>query len=85
MGSNGKESPWMEGTTFPSCLSVYDLVYTPAVTTFMAQAREADVQAVGGIGMLVRQGALSFESWTGVAPPLDVMEQAARQALARRP
>jgi shikimate dehydrogenase len=31
--------------------------------------------------MLVRQGALSFEIWTGVKPPVDVMERSARNAL----
>jgi shikimate dehydrogenase len=85
MANHRKESPWMEGTAFPPCLSVYDLIYSPTVTAFMAQARAADVLAVGGLGMLVRQGALSFERWTGIAPPLDVMEKAAQEALARRP
>jgi shikimate dehydrogenase len=84
MADHAKDSPWMMGAAFPPCLSVYDLVYNPAVTAFMAQAQAAGVQAVGGLGMLVRQGALSFESWTGIAPPLDVMENAAREALAGR-
>jgi shikimate dehydrogenase len=82
MANRGNESPWMEGAAFPPCVKVYDLIYNPPVTTLMSQARAAGVQAVGGLGMLVRQGALSFERWTGITPPLDVMEQAARDALA---
>jgi shikimate dehydrogenase len=85
MVGHTRESPWMEGAAFPPCLSVYDLVYNPPVTALMAQARAAGILAVGGLGMLVRQGALSFERWTGAAPPLDVMENAAREALTGRP
>ncbi len=33
---------------------------------------------VDGLELLVRQGALSFERWTGIEPPLDVMRRAAR-------
>ena len=51
------------------------------VSRLMQQALDAGAQAFGGLGMLVRQGALSFEQWTGVTPPLDVMENAARQSL----
>jgi shikimate dehydrogenase len=36
---------------------------------------------VNGLKMLVYQGALSFETWTGVEPPVDVMEQAALRSL----
>jgi shikimate dehydrogenase len=35
----------------------------------------------GGLGMLVWQGALAFELWTGIKPPVEVMEEAAREAL----
>ena len=33
---------------------------------------------VDGLEMLVQQGALSYESWTGAKPDLDAMRQAAR-------
>ena len=36
---------------------------------------------VDGISMLARQGARSFEIWTGVKPPVDIMERSARDAL----
>ncbi len=81
MAPHVEASPWPEGVPFPKGAAVYDLIYNPPVTRLMAQAREAGAPAIGGLGMLVRQGALSFEQWTGVAPPLDVMERAARQAL----
>ena len=55
---------------------VIDLVYRPAVTGLMADARAAGLVAHGGLGMLVRQAALSFEIWTGISAPLQVMYEA---------
>ncbi len=74
-------SPWPKGIAFPKGAILVDLVYNPPVTRLMREAETAGAQTIGGMGMLVRQGALSFEQWTGVRPPLDVMESAARQAL----
>jgi shikimate dehydrogenase len=60
----------------PSDCVVYDVVYTPARTPFLERAQARGLAAAGGLGMLVRQGALAFELWLGVAPPLDVMRAA---------
>lgn len=74
-------SPWPSGLTFPNGAFLYDLIYNPPVTRLMEQARSAGARAIGGLGMLVRQAAFSFEQWTSITPPLDVMEAAARHAL----
>jgi 3-dehydroquinate dehydratase/shikimate dehydrogenase len=58
---------------------VYDLVYNPAETKLLAQARAAGAQAIGGLEMLVGQAALQFEWWTGRAAPVDLMREAARE------
>lgn len=76
------ESPWPEGVPFPSRAVLYDLIYNPPVTRLMRQAEEAGARALGGLGMLVRQGALSFAQWVGIAPPLAIMAEAAQAALA---
>ena len=55
---------------------VYDIVYTPPVTPLMKAAAERGCQTLGGIGMLVHQGAISFEKWTGVMPCTETMHQA---------
>ena len=55
---------------------VYDIVYTPPVTPLMQAAAERGCQTLGGIGMLVHQGAIAFEKWTGVAPCTETMRQA---------
>ena len=67
--------------TFPANAAVYDLIYNPPVTRLMREARTAGLQAVGGLGMLVMQGALAFQHWTGIDPPIDEMTRAAEVAL----
>jgi shikimate dehydrogenase len=61
---------------------VVDLLYRPSVTPLLAAAREAGAAAFGGLGLLLHQAALSFELWTGAAPPLEVMSAAAMAELA---
>ena len=55
---------------------VYDLIYNPIETQLLRTAREAGATTLNGVGMLVNQGAAAFRIWTGVQPPLDVMERA---------
>jgi shikimate dehydrogenase len=57
---------------------VLDVVYAPPRTPLVVRAAEHGLEAAGGLGMLARQGALAFELWLGVAPPLDVMLAALR-------
>jgi shikimate dehydrogenase len=56
---------------------VVDLVYRTGGTPLLEAARLAGARTIDGLEILVRQGALSFELWTGVKPPLDVMRRAA--------
>lgn len=63
---------------------VVDLLYHPAVTPLLAQARDAGATAFGGLGLLLHQAALSFELWTGMPGPLEVMSAAALAELAYR-
>ena len=76
------ESPWPEDVPFPAGVTLYDMIYRPARTQLMVQAEAVGGRAIGGLGMLVRQGAAAFQIWTGVEAPLDVMRSAAEQALA---
>ena len=55
---------------------VYDIVYTPPVTPLMQAAAARGCETLGGIGMLVHQGAIAFETWTGIAPCTEIMHQA---------
>lgn len=60
---------------------VYDIIYTPAETKFLREAREHGHETLNGEGMLAGQGAAAFSKWTGVKPEIDVMKQALRDAL----
>lgn len=79
------QSPWRQDLPFPAGVIVYDMVYRPAHTTLMRQCVAHGGRAIGGLGMLARQGAISFELWTGVAPPIDLMQGVLREALANAP
>ncbi len=64
-------------------LTVYDLVYNPVETRLLQEAKRRGCKTMDGIKMLVYQGALAFERWTGHFPPTDVMEAAVLQGLAQ--
>lgn len=65
-------------------LLVYDLIYNPARTRLIEEAERRGARALGGLKMLVYQGALSLEMWTGLQPPIAVMEEAVVEALKTR-
>lgn len=84
MWPNADATPWLTGVPFPQGVTVYDMVYRPAQTYLMQQAEANNGRAIGGLGMLVRQGAAAFELWTGQSAPVDVMHAAAQAALAQK-
>ncbi|MGC1377177.1 MAG: shikimate dehydrogenase [Anaerolineales bacterium] len=65
-------SPWPDGLSFPHA-AIYDVVYNPRVTALVRHARAVGLRAETGLGMLVSQAALSFETWTGRAPSIVAM------------
>lgn len=56
---------------------VADLVYGDARTPLLEWAARAGARTVDGLEVLVRQGALSFERWTGLDAPVKAMRAAA--------
>jgi len=62
-------------------LVVYDIVYEPLGTKLLQEARRAGVKTIDGLGMLVHQGALAFEIWTGKPAPIKIMRAAAKREL----
>ena len=58
--------------------TVVDLVYATGTTPVCAWAERGGSRVVDGLEVLVRQGALSFELWTGQTAPIHVMREAAR-------
>lgn len=47
---------------------VYDMIYSPAVTQLMKDAKEVGAQTENGLEMLLYQGLRAFELWTGIFP-----------------
>lgn len=64
-----------------SDLTVYDLVYNPIKTRLLSEAEARGCATMTGVKMLVYQGAIAFQRWTGVFPPTDVMERAVLKGL----
>ena len=62
-------------------LIVYDVVYNPIKTRLLKDAEAAGATTVGGIDMLVWQGIMAFEKWTGQKPPFDLMKSQAMKFL----
>lgn len=60
---------------------VADLIYRPHHTSLLAEAKQIGARVVPGLGMLLHQGALSFEIWTKQSPPILVMRKALQEAL----
>lgn len=71
----------LKADQIPTGTLVFDLVYNPSLTKFMDEANLAGVSNIGGLSMLVYQGAASFELWTGRKAPMSVMLESARTAL----
>jgi shikimate dehydrogenase len=74
-------SPWPDELPIPSDAVVFDMVYRPSESRFLSQARASGAKTVSWLQLLVYEAALAFEKWTGRTPPLEVMFQAAGQAL----
>ena len=64
----------------PGCV-VYDMVYNPPNTPLLTDAKKAGARSVGGLPMLVYQGAAAWTRWTGREAPIETMFDAAKEAL----
>ncbi len=71
----GDRSP-LSSTALRKDILVYDMIYNPALTPLMKEARKAGAKTSNGLSMLLYQGAASFEIWTGKKAPLAVMRKA---------
>ena len=66
--------------TLPEHALVYDIVYKPRKTKLLEMAEARNLAILGGLEMLVLQGARAFHLWTGEDAPVDVMRAAALNA-----
>jgi shikimate dehydrogenase len=71
LGMTGHPPLLLQYDALRSTAVVNDLVYTPLETELLFHARQAGLQAVDGLGMLLHQAAPGFERWFGVKPQVD--------------
>lgn len=71
--ANVAQSPMPLGSAFPPGAAAVDLVYRPSETRFLRDAAAVGARTVGGLGMLVHQGAAAFRLWTGRQPAVKAM------------
>lgn len=72
----------LDGRLIPHDALVYDMVYNPPRTPLLVEASRAGARTLGGLPMLIYQGAAAFELWTGRDAPIEVMFRAGEAALA---
>ena len=81
-GTEGARLSPLDGVDLGGARALFfDLVYNPPDTAFLRAARAAGAPALGGLPMLVYQGAASFELWARRRAPVRVMFRAASEAL----
>ncbi len=80
MSPNVNETPVISDLLRPN-LVVYDIVYNPIKTRLQREAEVAGATTISGLNMLVWQGALAFEKWTGLKAPVELMKQEAIKLL----
>lgn len=68
-----KECPSVEDKWFVKGQLVVDLIYKPRETLFLQKAKARGCQTLNGLSMLLEQGILAFEKWSGRKAPREVM------------
>lgn len=80
MNPKPEETP-IDAKLLRSDMVVFDIVYSPLETRLLREARDVGAKGIGGLMMLVHQGAQAFELWTGKKAPIPMMTKALRVVL----
>lgn len=80
-GTNGQFEDFSFLDALPAHAAVCDLIYNPAETRLLAQARARGHTALNGLGMLIHQAICSLEHFTGMTPDVGRLRAAAEDAL----
>ncbi len=81
MSPHQNESPLPANAAIAPDAVLFDLVYNPPETRFLREAGAHGARVIGGLEMLIYQGARALELWTGKPAPVEVMRAAAERAL----
>ncbi len=77
---NVKEKPDLDYDMIGKDLLVCDVIPNPPHTAFLKEVEGRGSRTLDGLGMLVNQGAIAFQMWTGQEAPTDVMRAALAEA-----
>ena len=73
------EKPYIQYKELPKNLVVCDVIPNKLKTSFLQEAEKYKLKTFNGMEMLINQGALAYELWTGRKAPVEVMKQAMRK------
>ncbi|CCO08863.1 shikimate dehydrogenase [Desulforamulus hydrothermalis] len=76
MGARSDQVPEFPFTALQPGQLVCDLIYNPNRTLFLQMAAARGATVFNGLGMLLYQGVLAFELWTGLPAPVAIMREA---------
>jgi len=76
VGLHPADPPLFVYESLPDTALVCDLIYRPAETALLAAAHRRGCRTLNGLAMLLEQGALAFERWTGLTAPRAAMQAA---------
>lgn len=70
---HGDECPDVDFDGVTPSMTVCDVIFNPVDTPFLREAARRGARTIDGLGMLVNQGCINYELWTGQKAPRDVM------------
>jgi shikimate dehydrogenase len=81
LGLNPEDASPMDVSLITRDHAVCDLIYKD--TRILLAAAAAGSRTLNGLGMLLWQGVMAFEIWTGIKPPVGIMQEALLQKMAK--
>jgi len=81
VGMKPEDTPLLARDAFHQGQMLFDLIYMYPETGIMSEAKAAGAKTANGLGMLLHQGARSFEIWTEKSPNITAMRNALEQAV----
>lgn len=76
LGLSADDALPIDPAALPEGARIYEMIYRPSETPFLAAARARGCRGASGLGMLIHQAARALEWWTGRPIPVDAMRQA---------
>ena len=81
IGMKDSDPCLIEDRSLHKDILVYDLIYNPKETKLLKAAKSKGAKVSNGLGMLLYQGAIAFQIWTGKAAPIEIMRAALEEGV----